>query len=328
MDEVKPPELPDTSSWQPRDASRSLSAALEKECAAAEARILQGLNRESALAVDNFDTGLPFEGLIRKEISQFLPKRYNIGGGLLLDRLGKTAGRCDIVLYNNTWFCPVKSPASEDAGLPYIPIEGAYAVGEVKQSLCASSLDRAMEKLVHAHRLVRPKTLAHRVVENREGNDCPHGLTNPLFSFVVAGSCSYKYSFQSLAERFFQINQSLKRLEVIRFLCVLNEGVICWAFRDPLRNDEVRPALFLEDDLFHPIFPVYFPASDRNPFYGLIESIHRDLFDVVLGPEDIAFAYSRAAKSVKIPKNLKICLNPDQEWLDILERPCTRDHNL
>lgn len=327
MKEKRPARpLPDASAWQPRDASRTLSDAFEKECQGAEERIIQGLQYERMLSIDNFDSGLPFEGLVRRELIRLMPSRYHVGSGLILDRDGRTAGKCDVVIFNGVWFPPIKSPVSTDAGQTYFPIEGVYGVGEIKQTISSSSLDEAMEKLVMSHRLTRPRTFAHRVVENREGSECPHGLTNPLFSFLLAGSMTDGETFQSVVERFFDISKQLKRLEMARALCVLQEGVVLWAFRDPLRGNEVRPAMFIRDDLFHPIFPVLIPASQRSPLCVLLQHVQQALYHTILGPEDLAMAYGRDDNAINIPKNEAVALPADKEWIDLLAVPCWTGH--
>src|SRR6185503_3439915 len=174
--------LPETDGWRPRDASGTLASVFAEECNGAEARLLQALQHEKRFAVDRFDSGLPFESAVRREIRRLLPQRYSVTSGRVLDRDGRTSGNCDIVVFNDIWFSPVKSVAPEDSGRPYLPIEGVYAIGEVKQTLSSETLDDAMEKLVCSHRLNRPRTYARRVVENRDGPNCRHGLTNPLFS--------------------------------------------------------------------------------------------------------------------------------------------------
>lgn len=204
--------LPDTRTWRPRDTSSTLATAFAAECKGAEERLLHALAHEKRLAVDSFDSGLPFESLVRREIMRLLPKRYSVTSGRLLDRNGMSAGNCDVVLFNDTWFSPIKSPAAEGLGHPYLPIEGVYAVGEVKQTLSSATLDDSMEKLVRCHRLDRPRTYAHRLVENRDGDACPHGLTNPLFSFIVAGAVHPTERFENLVDRFFDISKDLKRL--------------------------------------------------------------------------------------------------------------------
>jgi hypothetical protein len=319
--------LPNTNEWNPRDASESLSAVYAAECNAAERRLLTGLQEEKSVAVDNFDSGLPFESLVRVELGNLLPQRYAVTSARVLDRHSKTAGGCDVVIFNDVWFSPVKSASTQDSKNAYVPIEGVYAVGEVKQSLSLALLDRAMEKMVKCHRLHRPRTYAHRVVENREGSDCPHGLTNPLFSFILAGGISPGENLQSLIERFFDISKQLKRLEVIRALCVLGQGTVIWGFRDPLNNARIDPALFVEADLFHPIFPVFSPANLRSPLLYLMQMLQLSLFHVVLGPEDLAAAYSLDSSRIKLPHDPSIALPPDQEWIELLNKPCSSNEH-
>ena len=315
--------LPDTRTWTPRNASESLSSVFAAECNGAEKRLLQGLQQEKSLAVDNFESGQPFESLVRQEFIRLLPRRYAVTSGRLLDRYGMTAGNCDVVVFNDFWFSPVKSASTTESRNACIPIEGVYGVGEVKQTLSAAVLDEAMEKLVKCHRLYRPRTFAHRLVENREGCDCPHGLTNPLFSFILAGGVAGGETFQSLIERFFDISKRLGRLEVCRALCVLGEGTVTWAFRDPEKDYEMRPALFVEADLYHPVFPVFSEASIRGSFLYLMQMLQLSLFHVVLGPEDLAIAYSFDNLGIKSPKDVNIALPPDKEWIELLGKPCS-----
>ena len=69
------PPLPSVESWRPRDASETLSAAFEKECNNAERRILQGLEDEKKFGLDSFESGLPFEGIVRRELKRAIPPK-------------------------------------------------------------------------------------------------------------------------------------------------------------------------------------------------------------------------------------------------------------
>src|SRR5712692_4367199 len=102
--------LPDPRQWYPRDASQNLLSIFGTECNRAEERLLSGLRHEIETAVDNVDSGVPFEGLARKELKQLLPSRYNVMSARVMDRNGKTAGNCDVVIYNQQWFPLVKAP--------------------------------------------------------------------------------------------------------------------------------------------------------------------------------------------------------------------------
>jgi hypothetical protein len=106
--------------------------------------------------IDNFDSGLGIEDVIRDEMRKILPARYAIEHGVLIDRNGKTGGDYDLLVFNESWFPRIKAGATESSRRSYYPIEEAYAVGEIKQTLNYSTLDAALQKLIVAHRLHRP----------------------------------------------------------------------------------------------------------------------------------------------------------------------------
>jgi hypothetical protein len=315
-------DLPNTDSWVPRDkAATSLASAFEKRCAIGEKKLQGKIEEEKSFAVDNFDSGLPFEAAVRDEVRELIPNRYEITSGHLVDRHGMVGGQCDIVVFNRIWFTPVNAPTGSQPTRILFPIEGVYAAGEVKQHLTTESLDDAMEKLVVFQRLHRPPTFAHRFTENRDGASCNHGLTNPLFTFIVAGGVD-NIEFSALIGRFVEINRKLKRLELVRCLCVLGAGTVTWAFVDPLNGNEIRPALFMKSDLFNTVAPAFAPSSMRPPLYSLMQMLHLHLYHSILAPDDITSAYGLSVGNIKLPKDPKFSLPPDQQWTDRLKRPC------
>jgi hypothetical protein len=319
----RPDDTPDTTGWRPRaDASESLSIAFLNRCQAGEQHLLHMLARERASAIDAYDSGKPFELAVREEVARLIPLRYAVTDGVLVDRNGASAGHADLVVFNQLWFTPVNAPMVSTPARTLIPIEGAYAVGEVKQRLTRATLEEAMEKLVSCQRLERPRTFANRLVENREADSCTHGLTNPLFTFIIAAEVD-EDAFQGLINHFFDINSTLKRLEVVRCLCVLGAGAVGWAFRDPLHDFEIKPALFMRDDLFHPVVPAFSSAAVVPPLFSLLQLLHLHLFHSILGPEDIATAYGfKLPSGVAIPKEPRIALHADEEWRESLRKPC------
>ena len=198
------------------------------------------------MAVHSFDSGLPIEEVVRDELRRILPARYSVRAGTVVDATGYTAGDCDVVVFNDIWFPVVKPGPVESARQFMLPIEGVYAVGEVKQTLSGDTLTAALKKLVACHRLERPETFAHRLVENREQSDCVHGLTNPLYSFVVALDVGVGETFESLIDQFFTINQTLRRLDVVRAMSVFGHGTVIWGVDDPEdpTHTTARAALF------------------------------------------------------------------------------------
>jgi hypothetical protein len=319
--------IPNAGLWKPRRApSETLTSAFLNQCSVVEQEIQLRTEFERKMGIDNFDSGLPLEEIVRAGFQRLLPHRYSTRQGVLVDRLGQSAGECDVVFFNDLWFPAVKVGSTPQSRRTYLPIEGVYAVGEVKQTLSYQTLDAAMEKLVTAHRLHRPNTHRARTVENRSFSSCHHGLSNPLFSFVFATGIAEGETFQSLVERFFDINKQLRRLEVVRALCVLGYGCVIWGFK---QNAEVRPALFMLEDLYLPLVPVYFDASSQgSALYVLMENLSLHLYHSVLAPEDLVPGYGWADANVAFPTSEAVRLDPDEEWLELLKHPCSENEEL
>jgi hypothetical protein len=304
--------LPDTSTWQPReDAEEKLSGLFLKRCQEIEARILTRVKNEKDVRIDNFDPGLGIEDIIREELSKLLPKRYSVRKGVLNDRYGKTAGDVDAIIFNDFWFPSIRSGATDESRRFHFPIEGAYAVIEIKSSLDFGSLDDALKKLVMCHRLHRPITQSDRIVENRRADSCPHKVVNPLYSSIVGTGLSPDINFEDLINRFFDINRTLKRHEVIRSLCVLGIGTVTWGIRNE-QTKQVDTAIF-HDDYDKPLIPVYSRAEVvGSAFFVLIVDLLLQLYKSILSPEDLAVKYGLKNKTVSVPNDNSVCLHPGE----------------
>jgi hypothetical protein len=191
--------IPDTSKWIPRkDASETLKDILYKRCLNVEALILTKLMHEQQMNLDNFDSGLGLEDILREEFGKLLPDRYFVTHGVINDRNGFTSGDHDLIIFNKQWFPYLKHGATDNSRRYHFPIEGIYAIGEIKQTLTIASLDEAMKKLVIPQRLARPKTGRNRIVENMEMDACEHGLQNPLYTFIIATSLQNKLTIDDV----------------------------------------------------------------------------------------------------------------------------------
>ncbi len=294
--------LPDSDQWNPReDAKERLSNLFFKRCREIEERILSRANAEREARVDNFDSGAGIEDIFRQELSYLLPKRYSVHSGVLDARHGRTAGDCDVIVYNDLWFPFVHAGATEASRRFHFPIEGAYAVAEIKSSFCFRSLDDAMQKLVTCHRLHRPVTQSDRVVENRRVEGCPHNILNPLYSAVLATGLSPNVSFEDLINRFFAINKTVKRHEVVRALCVLGRGAVTWGVRNE-RTKQVDAAIF-HSDYAEPLIPVFSRAEIiGSAFYALALDLLLQLYHSILSPENLTVKYGFTKLPISIPK--------------------------
>jgi hypothetical protein len=326
---MNPPDIPDTSAWIPREtAKETIQSSFLKRSAAIEKQILLRAELERGMNIDNFDSGMGVEDIVRDELRRVLPTRYSVSAGVLVDRYGMTSGDCDCIVFNDLWFPQVKAGVTESSRRAYYPVEGVYAVGEIKQTLGYESLDEAMRKLVISHRLARPPTHTERLVENRESTSCRHGLSNPLYSFIVATRLENGVTLEDLINRFYDICKQLKRLEIVRALCVLGHGTVIWGFHDH-EVHEVKPALFMLEDLYEPIVPCYAIATEVEPaLFNLFGNLFLHLFHSVLAPEDFAVAYGSANKSIKTPNSADVAIQPDPEWIESLRHLCDQSHKI
>lgn len=305
--------IPDTSGWQPReDAANTLQNAFAKRCLGVERLIRIRSQLERQMNIDNFDAGPGIEDILREELRKLCPSRYSIDYGVINDSRGQTGGDLDLIVFNGLWFPQVKAGATPYSRRAHYPIEGIYAVGEIKQTLDPESLDASMKKLVTCHRLGRPIIPGSRIVENREITRRSSGISNPLYSFIIATELGQGIDLDEIAKRFFDINKTLKRLEIVRCLCVLGHGTIIWGIKD-IQINGIAPALFM-GDLNEPICPIMqrFPNVE-SALYPLILNLLLHLFHSVLAPEDFAANYGfQSMPDIEAPDSPEFWLLPDE----------------
>lgn len=299
-------KLPEIELWQPnRKNSDSFAQVMFDKCKQLEQELLLKLNSSITLNLNNFDSGLEAEKLLTDTLRRLIPKRYSIYKGILSDRHGLTSGEHDLILFNETWF-PLLTGNDENAHKKYFPIEGVYAIGEVKQTLTIDSLDEGIEKLVKAQRLYRPQVGVNRYTENRKEGDRDLGTANPLFTFLVAFNQDNKFDTEEIFSRFFEINKRLYRQEMVRCLCVINKFSIIWSTHiESDRGYDI--ARFTSKDEEQPILPVLQPgtAENESSLYNLIFYLGAHLNECILGSEDIYVAYGNNNSAWKFPEGEK-----------------------
>jgi hypothetical protein len=254
---------PNVSSWIPkRHPSETLDSAFYRRCHQIEREIINRVSYEKRFNEQNFDSGWAVEEIIRDALREMLPRRYAVQAASVSDSKGYSAGDCDVAIFNDFWFPVVKSGPTINSRKVYLPIEGVYAILEVKQSLTIKSLEDAMRKLVACHRLFRPSSPYDRLVENDQRSACNHFVSNPLYSAIVATDLGGGLDRDKAVEHFIRVNQLLQRPDVVHSLCILGHGTIVWAYQPNLATDQTKvenltPATFMGEDRFAELIPVY-----------------------------------------------------------------------
>jgi len=313
--------LPDTSTWQPRKkAGPTLSKAFFLRCQQAERAILNKVSAEVEMNVDNFDSGLGVEDIIRESLSDLLPRRYSVTEGLISDCLGSTSGDSDVIVFNDTWFPSVKQGATGSSRRKCLPIEGVYATIEVKQTLTEKTLDEAAKKLVTTNRLFRPKISNNYVTENRVDGVPTRFLANPLFTAIIATGLDESFDINEAIQRFVLINQSLPRTEMIQVMCVLDNASCFWV----PNSDEgfARRATFMDQDLELNLMPAMVSKERGHcPFYYLVSQLYAHCNTSILSPESFETAYALGEHDVAISDSAEYSVRPTNEHIGILSIP-------
>lgn len=85
-------------------------------------------------------------------LREFLPARYGVAKGHVMDSLGGTSQQMDLLVYDSQ-YTPLLARAS--SGDLFIPAEAVYAVFEVKQEMNKTFMDYAGEKIASVRNLHR-----------------------------------------------------------------------------------------------------------------------------------------------------------------------------
>lgn len=123
-----------------------------------------------------------FLSILRK----YLPKRYAVETGIIIDSEGSTSDQIDVVIFDKQY-----SPTLLDQeNHRYIPVEAIYAVIEVKPTINKQYLDYAAEKAESVRVLHRTSVpIVHA------GGEYPPKALSPIIAGIVASNIEWTDGF-------------------------------------------------------------------------------------------------------------------------------------
>ena len=303
-------DLPDVGVWQPKGSKEgTLRNALMMTCQVAQRRIVARAESEAAFNIENFDSGLGVEDILREELANLLPQRYSVSTGVVNDGCGKTAGECDLLVRDHMWSPVIKPGATAVSRRFHFPIEGIYAAVEIKQTLGFGQLDDAMKKMVTLARLKRPDNPYGHITENQhlEWLDKQGKILNPLHTTVFATRLENGIVFEEIVERFGAINELLDRNSMVSMLCVLDQGTAWYSVESgkPLNADFMR-------DRDQPLILQVNAREPENAFYRAFQLLTGHLTRSVLGLTHIFDTYGSPPpnRAVKAFPNAAFNMDP------------------
>jgi hypothetical protein len=124
---------------------------------------------------------LHFVEVLRK----YLPRRYAVDSGIVLDSMGATSDQIDVIVYDNQY-----TPTLLDQNNHrFIPAEALYAVFEVKPTITKANISYAGEKAASVRLLKRTSVLA--AGQSAIKTPCP------IVAGIVAIKTEWKTGFKS-----------------------------------------------------------------------------------------------------------------------------------
>lgn len=160
----------------------------------------------------------------------FLPSRYSVSKGFVVDSNGKCSKQIDVIIFDRT-FSPL---LWNYGGHLYVPAESVYAVFEIKQDLSAAHMDAAAEKVKSVRDLERTQGEFGWI--GGKATKKPFDILGGLLTVDSTWSPAFGDAFYSSLDKH-------KGNEKVDLGCSLADG--SWDFEDP---SDVRGATIGQAD--------------------------------------------------------------------------------
>ncbi len=172
------------------------------------------------------------ESVLRELLTRFIPKKYSVGTGIVIDRTGKQSRQCDIVIYDSLQYPALLSLAS----IHLFPVDIVYATIEVKTTLDSGECQRALTNIASVKALsIIPEQFQELVLIN----EVPHITTytpQPPLGFVFA----YNSNTQNFAtfKRWFTPKDDNQAPSLPTVVGCLDQGIIRFRRLYPEAGDQ------------------------------------------------------------------------------------------
>ena len=157
------------------------------------------------------ELGASREELLKSYIKQFLPEKFKVGRGIIVDSDERQSRQQDFIIYD-----AFNSPAAllMDS-VQVLPIESVYCTIEVKSTLNKAELSKCVEN-IKSVRTLKPCVIHNLPIQ--------FATTNKTLGFVFAYTSDT--SIESLLDNFYELNQNVDLDSQISMICILDKGLI------------------------------------------------------------------------------------------------------
>lgn len=172
------------------------------------------------------ELGASREELLKSYIKQFLPEKYKVGRGIVIDSDEHQSRQQDFIVYD-----AFNSPAAllMDS-LQVLPIESIYCTIEVKSTLNKTELSKCVEN-IKSVRTLKPCVIHNLPIQP--------AVTNKTFGFVFAYTSDT--SIESLLDNFYELNKNVDLNSQISMICILDKGLILRTYKSNIGQICITP---------------------------------------------------------------------------------------
>lgn len=204
---------------------------------------------------------------------EYLPNRYNVTKGIIIDSAGKQSDQIDLIIYDSQYSYLVFK--QEDSIL--IPAESVYAVFEVKQTLNKKYMDYARKKAKSVRDLYRTSA----PIKHAGGYYDPKPL-HEIAAGILATTSDWTSPITPNVVKYIKGQEKNERLD---FVCSISDNTFVVennVFIDEYKEDQTAPIKFCKakDSLVYLLLNLYkrlqdigtVPAIDILKYAEVIES--------------------------------------------------------
>jgi hypothetical protein len=214
------------------------------------------LKTSICIAKDAHKTHAPSQGeLIEKKwlgiLMNYLPERYRVSNGFVIDSESKISKQIDILIYDKQYSQFVFT----DEGHHYIPIEAIYAIFECKTKLGKKEYDDAISKIESVKILKKTYTKVKHI------NGITESSPNRILYGVLAESSVY-------TKKIIEVIKDLKNQEMFDLFVILDKGLKCE------RYDIDNKSKTCVIDESNPLFAFIYLLNDQLQTLGTVGAMN------------------------------------------------------
>ncbi|WP_425930247.1 DUF6602 domain-containing protein [Pseudomonas sp. NyZ201] len=222
--------------------------------------IFSALSKQIKIDYDELASSIPHNGergsgreeVVKELLREYLPQRFGVDSGFVIDIHGKLSRQADIIIYDR-----FIAPRFKILKNKYLyPCESVVAVGEVKSHMSKIELEDAIAKLKIVRELDRTgngtntaRSGYHFGLESKlspQNNNC-----DAIWTFIF---CLDSPNLETVTKNLAESLKALERPKWPNLVCILNKGIISYRSNTGLVTDP-REAISLyhstEDEAEH-----------------------------------------------------------------------------